>query len=56
MDSLKDLLLKKVNKEHDEYIKQLTTLSHDEIINRAYEKVMYDDIVIAIEYSALTRG
>ena len=54
--SLKDLLLEKVNKEHDEYIKQLMTLSPDEIINRAYEKVMYDDIAIAIEYSALLQG
>ena len=53
-ENLKDLLYKKASKEQEDYIEHLKTLPLEQIIDRAYEKVMRDDILIAFEYNSLS--
>lgn len=48
-EDLRDLLYKKVSKEQDDYIEHLKTLSPKEIIDKSYEKVMRDDILMTFE-------
>lgn len=46
---LRDLLYQKASKEQDEYIENLKTLLPQEIIDKSYEKVMRDDILVTFE-------
>lgn len=48
-EDLRDLLYKKVSKEQDDYVEHLKTLSPQKIIDKAYEKVMRDDILMTLE-------
>lgn len=48
-EKLRDLLYKKASKEQDDYVEHLKTLSPQEIIDKAYEKVMRDDILMTFE-------
>lgn len=49
MEDLRDLLYQKASKEQDDYIEHLKTLSPKEIIDKSYEKVMRDDILMTFE-------
>ena len=53
-ESLKNKLLEKAMHEQSEYIESLKKLPPENIIERAYEKVMRDDIVTTIEFSPMT--
>ena len=53
-ENLKDLLYKKASKEQEDYIEHLKTLPPKQIIDRAYEKVMRDDILITFEDESLS--
>jgi len=53
-ENLKNKLLDKAMNEQAEYIENLKTLPPEKILERAYEKVMRDDIVTTIEFSPLT--
>lgn len=52
--NLRRALLEKATKEQNNYIESLKTLSPEEIIGRAYEKVMRDDIFITFEDASLS--
>lgn len=54
IEDLKELLLIRARKEQSKYIEELKKLPPDEILKKAYEKVMRDDIVVAIEYASLS--
>ena len=56
MENLKRQLLDKAMNEQAEYIENLKTLPPEKILERAYEKVMRDDIVTTIEYATLTEN
>ena len=53
MDALKKILLEKANNEQEQYIEELKKLPPEKIIEKAYEKTMRDDIIIAFEYTML---
>ena len=53
-ERLKKELLDKAVNEQAEYIENLKTLPPEKILEKAYEKVMRDDIVTTIEFSPLT--
>ena len=55
-EDLKRQLLDKAMNEQTEYIENLKTLPPEEIIKKAYEKVMRDDIVTTIVYATLTEN
>ena len=44
-ENLRGLLWEKAAKEQSDYIEHLKTLPPEQIIDRAYEKVMRDDIL-----------
>ena len=48
-EDLRELLYQKASKEQDDYVEHLKTLSPQEIIDKAYEKVMRDDILMTLE-------
>ena len=54
LEYLKELLLIKARKEQNKYIEELKKLPPEKILEKAYEKVMRDDIVTAIEYASLS--
>ena len=53
-EKLKQNLLDKAKNEQAGYIEGLKKLLPEQILDKAYEKVMRDDILVAIEYSPLT--
>lgn len=53
-EDLRDLLYQKASKEQDAFIEHLKTLSPEQIIDKAYEKVMRDDILITFEDDSLS--
>lgn len=53
-ESLRQQLWEKAAKEQSDYIEHLKTLSSEQIIDRAYEKVMRDDILIIFEDDTLS--
>ena len=48
-DNLRELLYEKASKEQDAFIEHLKTLPPEQIIDKAYEKVMRDDILMSFE-------
>lgn len=48
-NELKDLLYEKMSKEQDNFIEKLKHLSPEEIISKAYEKIMRDDILMLFD-------
>ena len=48
-EDLRDLLYQKASKEQDAFIENLKTLSPQKIIDKSYEKVMRDDILMTFE-------
>ncbi|MBQ7574893.1 MAG: DUF3848 domain-containing protein [Clostridia bacterium] len=48
-ENLRDILYEKAAKEQSDYIQHLKTLPPEQIISRAYEKVMRDDILMTFE-------
>lgn len=48
-ENLRQTLWEKAAKEQSDYIEHLKTLPPEQIIDRAYEKVMRDDILITFE-------
>lgn len=48
-EDLRDLLYQKASKEQSDYIEHLKTLPPEQIIDRSYEKVMRDDILMTFE-------
>ncbi|MGM9552251.1 MAG: DUF3848 domain-containing protein [Clostridia bacterium] len=48
-ENLRGLLWEKAAKEQSDYIEHLKTLSLQEIIDKSYEKVMRDDILMTFE-------
>ena len=54
IENLKSLLLEKAIKEQSDFIEQLKTLSPEQIIDRSYEKVMRDDILMTFEDNYLS--
>lgn len=48
-DTIKDLLYEKMSKEQDNFIEKLKHSSPEEIISKAYEKIMRDDILMLFE-------
>ena len=53
-ENLREQLLDKATEEQARYIEELKQLPPEKIIEKAYEKVMRDDIVIAFEYAMLS--
>ena len=51
---LKNKLINKAVKEQENYIEDLKKMLADIILERAYEKVMRDDLIVAFEYAALS--
>ncbi|MBR3996195.1 MAG: DUF3848 domain-containing protein [Clostridia bacterium] len=49
VENLRDLLYQKASKEQETYIEHLKTLPPEQIIDRSYEKVMRDDILMTFE-------
>ena len=48
-NELKDLLYEKMSKEQDNFIEKLKHSSPEEIISKAYEKIMRDDILMLFD-------
>lgn len=48
-ESLRDILYHRALKEQNDYLDHLKTLSPEQIIDKAYEKVMRDDILMTFE-------
>ena len=48
-NELKDLLYEKMSKEQDNFIEKLKHSSPEEIISKAYEKIMRDDIMMLFD-------
>ena len=48
-DNLRELLYEKASKEQDAFIEHLKTLPQEQIIDKDYEKVMRDDILMSFE-------
>ena len=48
-ENLRELLYEKASKEQDAFIEHLKTLPPEQIIDKAYEKVMRDDILMSFE-------
>ena len=48
-NELKDLLYEKMSNEQDNFIEKLKHSSPEEIISKAYEKVMRDDILMLFD-------
>ena len=48
-ENLRELLYQKASKEQDAFIEHLKTLPPEQIIDKAYEKVMRDDILMTFE-------
>ena len=48
-DNINEMLLDKLQREYDNFILELEKLEPAEIINKAYEKVMKEDIVLSVE-------
>lgn len=53
-ETLRELLYEKASKEQDAFVEYLKTLPPEQIIDRAYEKVMRDDILITFEDDSLS--
>ena len=53
-ENLRELLYEKASKEQDAFIEHLKTLPPEQIIEKAYEKVMRDDILITFEDDSLS--
>lgn len=53
-EALKKKLLDKAVNEQAGYIESLQKLPSEKILERAYEKVMRDDILVTLEHSPLT--
>ena len=49
------VLLEKVQEEYDAFIERLMGMKSEEVISHAYEKVMKEDIVLAIEQECLSQ-
>ncbi len=48
-EDLRDLLYQKASKEQDAFVEHLKTLPPEQIIDKSYEKVMRDDILMTFE-------
>ena len=48
-ETLRELLYEKASKEQDAFVEYLKTLPPEQIIDKAYEKVMRDDILMSFE-------
>ena len=48
-ENLRELLYEKASKEQNAFIEHLKTLPPEQIIDKAYEKVMRDDILMSFE-------
>ena len=53
-ENLRQTLWEKAAKEQSDYVEHLKTLPPEHIIDRAYEKVMRDDILITFEDDSLS--
>ena len=53
-EDLRQTLWEKAAKEQSDYVEYLKTLPPEQIIDRAYEKVMRDDILIVFEDESLS--
>ena len=52
----KDLIYDKVQSEYDEFVKSLEQLTPKEIIDKAYEKVIKEEIASQFEYRTITES
>lgn len=48
-NNLRELLYEKASKEQDAFVEHLKTLPPEQIIDRSYEKVIRDDILMSFE-------
>jgi hypothetical protein len=53
-EHLKKKLVDKAIREQENYIEELKKLPPEKILEKAYEKVMRDDLIIAFEYTLLS--
>jgi hypothetical protein len=53
-ENLRELLYEKAAKEQHDFVEYLKTLPPDEIIDKAYEKALRDDILLSFENDYLS--
>lgn len=53
-EHLKKKLVDKATREQKDYIEELKKLPPEKILEKAYEKTMRDDLLIALEYTLLS--
>lgn len=54
-EKLRDLLYAKAQKEKEEYIANLKTLSKEEIIKSSYKQAMFDEFLLLLEQDYLNK-
>lgn len=53
-EHLKKKLIDKATREQESYIEELKKLPPEKLLEKAYEKTMRDDLLIALEYTLLS--